>query len=620
MSTVDHVSPRGFDLVHYLRTELAPFPGRLNVLMRCVVASALVIVIAQTLEVPELALSLLVVFYVTQSNVVVTRLVGAMFIVGSTLAIGTSIVLLKYTYDVPLVRIVVASGLFFASVYLMRVLKIGIVFFIVAIVVIYSQTFVDRTDQAETLVRAVLWVWVAVNYPILLTLLINAWLLPAEPGAQLRAELIRELRAVEMTLGQWAGEASAEPVRITPAAARQSAVALPKLLKFQAMREHLSRDEQAYALALVATVSRIYRAASELAESISLSGAENSRAIFELRAHCEALIHAIGAQRRYSATPDAPGTLAVPAVPGTPAALGVNDAGIAPVLKEMQTAFRALAEYRSLPEEVARESAREPFIAPDAWTNPAYARFSLKTLLAVLLCYVFYNSTDWQGAHTIMLTCLIVALPSLGASAERALLRVGGAAIGSLIALLLVVFVIPQLESITGLLLAVLPVIAFGSWIAAGSERIGYAGVQIVFTCSLALFEHFGPTIDLTEIRDRMMGIALGVIVATIVQMSFWREGESDALHGKLAKLQKAVGALADAGHATPQTDQSPTVVESQEQLNAWSAIADCEATLARIAFEPSWQEGEQDQLILDAQAVIAQARDRLTPAPQGAT
>ncbi|CAM2141339.1 multidrug resistance protein MdtO [Pararobbsia alpina] len=617
MSTVDHASPRGFDLVHYLRTELAPFPGRLNVLMRCVVASAIVIVIAQTLEVPELALSLLVVFYVTQSNVVVTRLVGAMFIVGSTLAIGTSIVLLKYTYDVPLVRIVVASGLFFASVYLMRVLKIGIVFFIVAIVVIYSQTFVDRTDQAETLVRAVLWVWVAVNYPILLTLLINAWLLPVEPGAQLRAELIRKLKAVEMTLGQWAGEASAEPIDVTPAAARQSAVALPKLLKFQAMREHLSRDEQAYALALVATVSRIYRVASELPAAMSLSSAENSRAIFELRAHCEALIQAIGAQRRYSATPVVPGTLAAP---GTHEAHVVHDAGITPVLAEMQTAFRALAEYRSLPEEVARESAREPFIAPDAWTNPAYARFSLKTLLAVLLCYVFYNSTDWQGAHTIMLTCLIVALPSLGASAERALLRVGGAAIGSLIALLLVVFVIPQLESITGLLLAVLPVIAFGSWIAAGSERIGYAGVQIVFTCSLALFEHFGPTIDLTEIRDRMMGIALGVIVATIIQMSFWREGESDALHGKLAKLQKAVGALVDAGHATPQTDPSPTVVESQEHLNAWSAIADCEATLARIAFEPSWQEGEQDQLILDAQAVIAQARDRLTPAPQGAT
>jgi multidrug resistance protein MdtO len=39
----------------------------------------------------------------------------------------------------------------------------------------------------------------------------------------------------------------------------------------------------------------------------------------------------------------------------------------------------------------------QPVVAPDALSNPVYAQFSLKTLLAVLVCYVFYNAAEWQG-------------------------------------------------------------------------------------------------------------------------------------------------------------------------------------------------------------------------------
>src|ERR1700739_4853796 len=132
MAAADYLPPMPAmlrDAGAFLTRELAPFPGRVNVMLRCMLTSAIVIVASMALEVPELALSLLVVFYVTESNVVVTRLAGAMFIVGSTLAIGLSILVLKFTFDYPLLRITIASLLFFGSVYLLRVLKIGVVFF-----------------------------------------------------------------------------------------------------------------------------------------------------------------------------------------------------------------------------------------------------------------------------------------------------------------------------------------------------------------------------------------------------------------------------------------------------------------------------------------------------------
>lgn len=35
------------------------------------------------------------------------------------------------------------------------------------------------------------------------------------------------------------------------------------------------------------------------------------------------------------------------------------------------------------------EVEKAPLLLPDAWSNPAYLHFALKTLLATLLCYVF---------------------------------------------------------------------------------------------------------------------------------------------------------------------------------------------------------------------------------------
>jgi len=594
MAAADYLPDTLRDAGDFLKRELAPFPGRLNVMLRCILTSAIVIVASMALEVPELALSLLVVFYVTQSNVVVTRLVGVMFIVGSTLGIGLSILLLKFTFDYPLLRIVVASLLFFGSVYFMRVLKIGVVFFIVAIVVIYVQSFVDQTDQADLLIRAVLWVWIAVNYPIALTLVVNTLLLPAEPQLQLKAEIHRQLAALDTRLTQLI-DGTTSAAQITLASVQQGALALQKLLRFTTMRDAHYREHQALQLACIATVSRLYRGASELPLSWPGASAVRLAMLRELRANARALDESVmsGEPYRYVST-------------ATPEERNAADA--IPAAGELQRALHAYADLVASGVEPGKPPASEPMVAPDAWTNPAYMRFSLKTLLAVLVCYVFYNTVDWQGVHTIMLTCLIVALPSLGASTQRALLRLGGAAVGSALALFMVVFVVPHLDDIVGLLLITLPVVALGAWISAGSERIGYAGIQVMFTFSLAVLGQFGPTTNLTEIRDRMVGIALGVSVATFVQMSFWREGEGDVLRQKLATMLRAIAAQL----RTPQAgvDQRDELPYAQRQLQAWAVLADCEATLSRVALEPDWQEVEQAQLTLRAQTVLAQGRE----------
>lgn len=79
-----------------------------------------------------------------------------------------------------------------------------------------------------------------------------------------------------------------------------------------------------------------------------------------------------------------------------------------------------------------------------------------------------------------MLSCVIVAQPGLGATMQKTWLRIAGALLASLLALLLIVFVQPWTDSLTGLLAMSLPVLALAAWIAAGSERIAYAGIRLV--------------------------------------------------------------------------------------------------------------------------------------------
>src|SRR4029453_11227306 len=137
------------------------------------------------------------------------------------------------------------------------------------------------------------------------------------------------------------------------------------------------------------------------------------------------------------------------------------------------------------------EPAERGLFAPDALTDPAYTQFAVKVTLAAALCYVFYTAVDWNGIHTCMITCVIVALGSAGATIHKSALRIVGCAIGGILALISIVFIIPKMTSIAALALLVAAVTASAAWIAMGSERTAYLGVQLAFTYYLATLQGF---------------------------------------------------------------------------------------------------------------------------------
>jgi len=211
----------------FLRAELAPAPGRLNATIRIVVATAIVLVTSMALEVPSVALSLFIVIFLTMltpgaasQNAAAVAIVGIAALVVLTLTIAMTLLIFRFTVDYPPLRLGAMALGFFVGMYAFRVFAALPVGFILAIIVLVTQSYVDLFPGPEPLVRAVLWVWVAIAYPAAVAIGVNLLLLPADPEPLLRREAAERLRAVARALT--APRGSAEALAPLPRRSRRS--------------------------------------------------------------------------------------------------------------------------------------------------------------------------------------------------------------------------------------------------------------------------------------------------------------------------------------------------------------------------------------------------------------
>jgi multidrug resistance protein MdtO len=167
---------------------------------------------------------------------------------------------------------------------------------------------------------------------------------------------------------------------------------------------------------------------------------------------------------------------------------------------------------------------------PDAFTNPAYVQFAFKVTLGAMFCYIVYRAIDWPGIQTSFITCTFIALETTEATLYKGMLRIVGCVIGGALALFSIVFLIPHMETIASLVVLVACAAAIAAWVAAGSPRISYAGIQIAFAFFLSVFQGYAPDTDLDKVRNRVVGILFGLIVTGLVFHYIWPERAADRI------------------------------------------------------------------------------------------
>ncbi|MCV9379105.1 FUSC family protein [Hafnia alvei] len=573
---------KSFDLfVSRFYQGLGFYPGRANQILRTTVACIIVVILSQTLQIPDLALSLIVVFFVTQTNIVVTKLTGLFFIISIALAVATSLLILKITWDVPFLRILLASLVAFISLFMMRASKYGVIFYLVALIVIFSQSFVDVSSDSEEIIRNILWVWVAMSYAIAVTLIINALFLPSEPEKLLNKTLISQLNHIADLLTP---DNELKRKENTLASIGQDLQSLYKLLQYTKSRDRLSSSDHTAQLAMVTMVSEMRSLSCHL--PVDIINQKSRDTALRIKSVCEVMIASL---KNHSA-------------PLTPDAINTNIGDT--TLREMAKVINNYDQNKNVSYDNSPSQKKNfSFFVPDAFSNKIYVTYALKTLLSALICYIFYTATDWFGIHTIMLTCLVVAQPGLGKTQRKITLRLLGAIAGSIAALIAIVFILPNLTTLFGLLLLSAPIFILCSWVATGPENISYAGIQMLLTFSLAVLNGFTPVSDLTEVRDRIVGVILGIIIAGLIQTLIKPERNGEVLQLKLAGLMDLMKTSLSMKNATE--DKRGALMLS---------FKECEDLATEIALEPTWMkaEGSHDGTCQKLQEVMQQAKSML--------
>jgi uncharacterized membrane protein YccC len=363
--------PSDSDWLGWLKRELAPTRLREIRTAILVVGVVLCVIISMALQVPELALSAYMVFFMSKESKALTTITGVGGLIGVTIAVGGTLELYKFTYGHPELRISAMAIALFVGMWLSRVFVIGALGFIIGFVVSYSQSIAEQVPSPELLVRASLWIWVAIAYGVAVTVVLNRLFLPDVAGP----------------------------------------------------------------------------------------------------------------------SPDRP---------------------------KPKRLFKA-----------------------DAFTNPAHVHFALKVTFAAMFCYIVYSAIDWSGIHTAFITCTFIALESTEATLYKGTLRIVGCVIGGALALFSIVFLMPHMETIASLVVLVACAAAIAGWVATGSERISYAGLQIAFAFFYSVFQGYAPDTNLDNVRNRVVGILFGLIVTGLVFQYIWPERTADRIKNPLSKDQQ---------------------------------------------------------------------------------
>ena len=163
-----------FGSVEWFKRELAPTPARARRTAIMVGGTVLCVIISMALQVPSLDLSAYMVFFLSQKTKQLTVLIGLLGLIGATIGIGEAILLYKFTYGHPELRIPGMAITLFLGMYVSRVLVLGQLGFLIGFVSSYGLSVAEQAPSPELLVRGVLWIWVAIAYGVAVTVVVNS--------------------------------------------------------------------------------------------------------------------------------------------------------------------------------------------------------------------------------------------------------------------------------------------------------------------------------------------------------------------------------------------------------------------------------------------------------------
>jgi multidrug resistance protein MdtO len=545
-------------VLDFLRNELASAPHRQRATLRIVLAGLIGTTLIAGFHIPEGHWLIMTIFQVSQPDAGTSLVKGVHRMVG-TLAGGAAGILVVITANdqpwllFPAVGIGTALGLFVARTSSAPYAAVVGTFTFVLVALAHLE-------EPAAAVEVGLWRVFAIALSVVIATAVQLLAWPDDPEELLLDDLGRRLAGVEATLGRLVAGAVARgasgPVPITDILIASGLSGQLDLLASAEARHPAIRRRHVEQTGLIIEVERLVtgslwleRLAGEPGVPAPLPGDVRAR-VAALRDGCASVSEALRARR--PAPAGEPGSAAPP-----PRGPDVTDA-FAATLRNMEQSLARLpaaTAFLARPYDAPAPGPEVPALdAPPSTPllgagfsthNTAAIQHALKAALAVQVSYLVMLGLAWPSIFTCVVTCVVVAQSTLGATTTKSLMRVAGAVFGALLAVLAIVLVMPNIETLVPYLLTVSGGLGVAAWLTTGSSRISYVGVQTAMAFALGLVDAFAPTTDLLPARDRVLGILLGIAVMVAVDHTVWPVRASGSMRPALASALRSLAGLA---------------------------------------------------------------------------
>jgi multidrug resistance protein MdtO len=565
--------------LHVLWETLQPFPGRAQVTLRLAVICTVIVLVAETFRLPFQDLMPFFVLFITKEEKVTTTVSALLVLFAMTLAIGASILLFKCTGNRPEFRVPAIALEIFIGMYLFRVLALAPVGWILGFLCAASQSLVYLFPSPEEAVHQFLWLWVAIAFPIGLAWIANLLLFPVSATQLLQRELAGAWNAVSAASERLITESPSEVEVLLRPLARNGPNRLLKLLKLSLLEFHPLRAKQVQLTRLILGLDKIAKllfsyTRARLKSSAPAATSAETAILGRLNKRFESF------RRDFEAG----------FVPSVFSATSVKNADGFPALQllEAENTVGDLADGQAGSGDGAARAAvrhKSSFFVADAFSNPRHVQFALKVTLAGMIGYLFYTASDYYGIHTVFYTPLIIALSSAGATIHKGVLRIVGCVFGGALAFVCLVWVIPRYETLGTFLFIVFCVHGLAAWIASGSERISYVGLQLALAFDLGFLQGYGPPDNIDPLRDRFIGIVIGICILATVFSVLWPESAESIARERIAACLRAITRLLHLGVSNDRS-QGPLSQRSLCELEIASRLSEANSYQDQAVFE----------------------------------
>jgi multidrug resistance protein MdtO len=542
--------------------QLAPRPGRFELTTRLAVICALTVLVVEIYQTPDPALTVYVAFFLSRDSRTMSLIIDIVFVVLITLLIGFIVLVAMIVINDPMWRVISMSVISIGILFVASSSKLRPLGGTIALIVGYGLDLMGTIPLGigEVATRGLLYAWLFVGIPAGVSMVVNLLLAPA-PRRLAEQAIARRLQISAAML-----QSPDEPTRSQFEEHLREGVG-----EIQEWLSLASREKTAEPRDLAALQQAAYSTVALMSAIDVMDRRPEAQLGSSQREYLAHLMDEMSAILKSGGFPIKIGWEA----PEADRPLAPLEADVLAGIKEAIVGFADPPSLDGSPEEPKRSNG---FFAADAFTNPDYVQYALKTTAAAMFCYILYSLLDWSGIHTAFITCYIVSLGTTAETVEKLTLRISGCLIGAAAGYGAIIFLIPYLTSITALMILVFVGALASGYVAAGSERISYAGFQMAFAFFLCVIQGPAPAFDLTVARDRVIGILIGNLVVYLLFTNLWPVSVSKRIDPAIAAVLRRLSTMMTVD------PQSRRVLASEAQ----SGLAEIETNISLASYEPS--------------------------------